>query len=334
MRKFRKRVAMNLRASAQLRGPVLGRRWTFVAAWGKKGPNALGVKVVESDLWFYEAPMMKNGRTEELYLELMKKTLSFALWPEPPVPIDTFNYKNVLPKRLLVSLICRILGLGELQIVKRRTVGADQREQGSIWPGYAHTMIGLKRLDNLQFCVETVIREGIEGDLIETGVWRGGACIFMRATLAAYGIKDRKVYVADSFAGLPEPEVDRFPVDIGDKHHRKQHLAITQEEVENNFRNYHLLDNQVVFLKGWFRDTLPHAPIDKLAVLRLDGDMYGSTMDALCNLYPKLSRGGFCIIDDYALRRCRQAVDDFRAKNGIHEEMKEIDWTGRYWRKE
>jgi O-methyltransferase len=104
--------------------------------------------------------------------------------------------------------------------------------------------------------------------------------------------------------------------------------------VESHFERYGLLDNKVVFLKGWFRDTLPSAPIEKLAVLRLDGDMYGSTIDALTNLYPKLSKGGFCIVDDYALDGCRRAVDEYRTEHGIDAEMRAIDWTGRYWRKE
>ena len=95
--------------------------------------------------------------------------------------------------------------------MRERGYTLGQREEGRMWPGYAHTMIGLKRLDNLQFCVESVIREGIDGDLIETGVWRGGACIFMRAILAAYAIEDRKVYVADSFEGMPKPDVEKFP---------------------------------------------------------------------------------------------------------------------------
>lgn len=277
---------------------------------------------------------MSNKRPEALYLDLMKKTLAFALWPEPPIPIDMFEYKKFRPTSRLLSFISRVLRrFGELQLVRQRPVTNSHREQGSILPGYAHTMIGLKRLDNLQMCVETVIEEDVEGDLIETGVWRGGACIFMRAVLAAYGVTGRKVYVADSFEGLPEPEPERFPVDRGDRHYLKRYLVISQADVANNFSNYGLLDEQVVFLKGWFKDTLPNAPIEKLAVLRLDGDMYSSTMDALRNLYPKLSKGGFCIIDDYALRQCRQAVDDFRNENGVHEEMKEIDWTGRYWRK-
>lgn len=273
-------------------------------------------------------------KPEDLYLDLIKKTLVFSLWPEPPIALEIFNSQKPLLKRLLISFISRILRSKQLLLAHQRDVTTDQREEGRIWPGYAHTMVGLKRLDNLQFCAEAVIRDGVEGDLIETGVWRGGACILMRAILAAYGIKDRKVYVADSFEGLPRPDPEKCPVDKGDTHYIRTWLAVSRDEVEDNFRRFGLLDDQVVFLKGWFKDTLPSAPMKKLAILRLDGDMYGSTMDALTNLYPKLSEGGFCIIDDYALPRCRKAVDDFRVTNSIEAEIRVVDWTGRYWRKE
>jgi O-methyltransferase len=280
-----------------------------------------------------------KSKPEDLYLDLMKKTLTFSLWPEPPVPIDTFRYGGSRLKRLtlwFLSHLSRILRPTPIQLVKQRTFTKEQREEGTVWPGYAHSMIGLKRFDNLQFCVETVIRDGIEGDLIETGVWRGGACIFMRAILAAHEVENRKVYVADSFEGLPKPDAERFSADKGDTHHIHDFLKVSQEEVENNFRSFGLLDDQVVFLKGWFCDTLPKAPMKKLAVLRLDGDMYGSTMDALKNLYPKLSKGGFCIIDDYHIAGCKKAVDDFRAENGIHTELKAINlnYAAVYWRKE
>ena len=274
-----------------------------------------------------------KAKPEDLYLDLLKKALSFSLWPEPPVPVDTYNYLRPPLKRLLVSSVSWAFRSKKVQLVSHRGVTADQREEGKMWPAYADTMIGFKRLDNLQFCVETVIRDGVAGDLIETGVWRGGACILMRAILAAYGVSDRKVYVADSFQGLPLPDPENYPADKDDTHHTHKSLAVSQEQVANNFKRYGLLDDQVVFLKGWFKDTLPSAPIEKVAVMRLDGDMYESTMDGLTNLYPKLSSGGFCIIDDYALPGCKSAVDDYRAKNGIHEEIKEVDWTGRYWRK-
>ena len=273
-------------------------------------------------------------KNEDLYLELIKRTLAFTLWPEPPIPIDASHYGRHFLKRLVFSTASRIFRFGGFQLSRPPVIATHDREEGIIWPGYAVTMIGLKRLDNLQFCIETVIREGIEGDLMETGVWRGGACILMRAVLAARGVEDRKVYVADSFEGLPKPDSRKYPADTGDKLHAETFLAVSQEEVENNFRKYDLLDDQVVILKGWFKDTLPGAPVEKLAVLRLDGDMYSSTMDALTNLYPKLSRGGFCIIDDYFLEACKGAVNDFRAERGIVAEMKVIDWTGVYWRKE
>ncbi len=77
-----------------------------------------------------------------------------------------------------------------------------------------------------------------------------------------------------------------------------------------------------------------HAPVERLAVLRLDGDMYESTMEALRPLYPKLSKGGYLIIDDYALPGCRAAVDDYRREQRIAEPVIEIDRTGVYWRKE
>jgi hypothetical protein len=206
--------------------------------------------------------------------------------------------------------------------------------EGRIWPLVAHTMIGLKRLDNLEFCIEQVITNGVVGDLIETGVWRGGATIFMRAVLKAYGVTDRYVWVADSFEGLPPPEAGKYPHDAGDTLHEARELAISLEQVKANFERYGLLDDQVRFLKGWFRDTLPVAPIERLAVLRLDGDMYESTMDTLVNLYPKLSEGGYVIVDDYgAIPACRQAVHDYRSANAITEEIHDIDWTGIFWQK-
>jgi hypothetical protein len=269
-----------------------------------------------------------------LYLDLLKKTLTFLLWEEPPVPMERYAYLKPPLKRKLIHWISAQLRKREWQWAKLRRHSQEKREEGWIWPGLAHTMVGLKRLDNLQFCVESILRDKVEGDLIETGVWRGGSCIFMRAILAAHGDEHRRVFVADSFAGLPRPDEKNYPADKGDTLYMQEVLAVSQEEVEDNFRKYGLLDERVVFLKGWFKDTLPTAPIEKLSVLRLDGDMYSSTMDALNNLYPKLSSGGYCIIDDYALKTCEEAVRDFRQTHGIKAEIKTVDWTGVYWRKE
>jgi hypothetical protein len=271
---------------------------------------------------------------EQLYLDLMKKALSFLLWPEPPLPLATFNCQRTPVKRTIVNALDSLLGKSDLQLCERREFAASEREDGAVWPGYADTMIGLRRLDNLQACLETVLREQVPGDMIETGVWRGGACIFMRAVLAAHRVENRRVFVADSFEGLPPPDADQYPADAGETYHLNRYLAVSQDEVAANFRKYDLLDDQVAFLKGWFKDTLPAAPIGQLALMRLDGDMYSSTTEALESLYPRLSVGGFCIIDDYALAGCKAAVDDFRSRQQIHAELETIDWTGRFWRKD
>ena len=217
---------------------------------------------------------------------------------------------------------------------KLGSIDPDVRRNGLDWPENADTMIGLKRLENIEYCVGQIIKNNIAGDFIETGVWRGGAVIFMQALLKDSGIASRNVWVADSFEGLPRPNEEAYPLDQGDLHHTKNELSISFDVVENNFKKYDLLDNNVKFLKGWFKDTLPSAPIEQLALLRLDGDMYESTIDALTSLYPKLTSGGYCIIDDWgAVPGCRAAVEDYRKQHNITDEIIKIDWAGVYWKK-
>jgi len=165
-------------------------------------------------------------------------------------------------------------------------------------------------------------------------VWRGGSVIFMRAILAAYADPSRNVWVADSFQGLPPPD-PQYAADAGDVFHGFETLAVSLEEVRANFARYGLLDDRVKFLKGWFKDTLAGAPIERLALARLDGDMYESTMDALRPLYPRLSVGGYLIVDDYGIvPGCKQAVDEYRGEHGITEPIVDIDGWGVYWRRE
>ena len=193
-------------------------------------------------------------------------------------------------------------------------------------------MIGRRRLRNFRTAIETIITDRIPGHILEAGVWRGGASIYARGVLRALGDNSRKVYVADSFEGLPKPD-PRYPADQGDQHWEIDFLKASLEEVKANFSAYDLLDEQVVFVEGFFEETLSNIAIDSLSVLRLDGDMYSSTIQILDSLYKKASPGGFVIVDDYnALANCREAVDNFRVAHGIEETMETVDWTGVYWR--
>ena len=279
-------------------------------------------------------------QVRDLYIDLMARAVTDSIFIDHPLANYTIGEFPIwsAKKRFAYRALSAIAEKAGFKVV-RRSEQMDQsesvakaREGGRDWPARAHTMIGHKRLQNLQYCVRTVIEEDVPGDFIETGVWRGGSCIFMRAMLKAYGIEDRRVWVADSFEGLPKPD-PRYEADKGDTFHIYSDLAISREQVAANFASYGLLDDQVKFLKGWFKDTLPSAPIERLAIIRLDGDMYESTIQAIEPLYDKLSVGGFVIVDDYFLEPCARAIHDFRDARGIKDEIIDIDGAGSYWRK-
>jgi hypothetical protein len=293
----------------------------------------------------------------ELYLDAIKRAVTNILYEDLPVFVYDHTHRPFLAKEFSL---------------RRRVLGEDG-------PNLAHTMIGIKRIMNLQHCVEDTLRNNVPGDLLEAGAFRGGASIFMRAVLKAHGVEDRRVIVCDAFepnvaipwlvgtvlkvlASFPSRHWHRllfkllqalgipggFPA-ISDpsnemlqfgmwmlKHHRECNKLSAGgiDEVRRNFAKYGLLDEQVVFVKGFFADTLPRAPIERLAILRIDADTYESTLDALTLLYPKLSPGGFCIIDDYgSFPDCRRATSEFRAGYGIPAEIVAIDNLGVYWQK-
>jgi O-methyltransferase len=238
-------------------------------------------------------------------------------------------------KRRAGNLAAKGAARFQVEIVYKKPYDAKAREVGGDWPSRAESMIGLKRMDNIEHCVQSVLDDDVPGDLLEAGVWRGGACIFMKANLLARGDTARTVWVADSFQGLPRPNAALYPADTGDDLHTRVGLSVGADQVRHNFERYGVFDERVKFLVGWFKDTLPTAPIDKLAVMRLDGDMYESTWQAIEALYPKLSPGGYCIIDDFGSHQSQagQAILDYRKAHGIDEEIIDIDGFGAYWRR-
>lgn len=221
----------------------------------------------------------------------------------------------------------------ELQAV----VAIIPRHREITWGPDRFSMVPWSALEHLQLVIEDTVKNGIAGDYLETGAWRGGSCIIAKSVYNHLGSK-KKVFVADSFEGLPPPDAAKYPDDKNDTHYQDPNMVASLETVQANFQKFSLLDDRVVFLKGWFKDTMSAAPIDKLSVLRLDGDMYESTIDVLKNIYHKLSIGGYCIIDDYFHPACRAAVQDFRHKNGITEPIFKVDKDPlnevHYWIKE
>jgi O-methyltransferase len=275
--------------------------------------------------------MSQTVPSGDLYLDLMRRVLTRSGFDSDYRPVQM---RKGSAMGTVAGPALRMLRRRGFELRRRVPVNEQARAEGRDVPSEAETMVGLRRLEHLQRCIHEVLDRGVPGDLIETGVWRGGASIFMRASLRAHGSTDRVVWVADSFAGLPKPDPETYPLDSDDRHWTAAALAVSRSSVEANFARYGLLDDQVRFLEGWFKDTLPAAPIEKLAIIRLDGDMYQSTMEALQALYPKLSVGGYLIVDDYgAVPACRRAVEDFRSQFDVSEEIETIDWTGIAWQR-
>jgi O-methyltransferase len=275
-----------------------------------------------------------NSPVASKYIELLKKVLidygNIDTYEYYPLAIENPNWKTAI-----LFQLDKLLRIRNFILAKRKYVTKENRINGYDWPANASTMIGLNRLNNIEWCIHSINKNNIEGDLIEAGVWRGGATILMRAILKELNILNRKVWVADSFMGLPKPDVKKYNADKGNRLNKLNILKVSLEAVKRNFQKYDLLDDQVIFLEGWFKDTLTKAPITKLALIRLDADMYESTFQALENLYPKLSYGGYIIIDDYnAFQNCKQAVDDYRREYSISDSIIKIDREAIYWRKE
>lgn len=265
----------------------------------------------------------------ERYLDLLAGCLTRDLFLDEEVRnVDLRQWPDGDPEELRTML--RERGWRLVQPGASRAV----RKAGNDWPPHAETMVGRARLDNVLDCAATALADRVPGDFVETGVWRGGTSIFLRAILEVLGGPDdgdRRVWACDSFRGLPEATLD---IDVPMKFHTYDALAVGVDAVRAAFERYGLLDDRVEFVEGWFCDTLPGLPVDAIAVLRLDGDMYESTMDALTALEPKVSPGGFVIIDDYGgIEACRTAVGDYRESAGIDAPIETVDWTGAWWRK-
>lgn len=269
------------------------------------------------------------------YVELLKQALCASLydesaWRRVQGPLaDSTKGKPVseIVARIKHAIVGAIEKRGML-LVRRFAYNEGIRREGLDWPLFGYTMTGRTRLDVLEHCLTDVLDRNVPGDIVETGVWRGGSMILAQALLKVRG-EDRTIWCADSFEGMPVPS----GTIEGEDFSSVDYLAVSLEQVQSNFRRFGLLGDNIRFLKGWFCDTLPTAPIEQIALLRLDGDLYESTNDALVSLYPKLSPGGFVIVDDYhSWPGCKKAVDEYRAQHGITSPIVEIDAHAVYWK--
>jgi O-methyltransferase len=300
------------------------------------GPEDCGADVAGVLDMFRQAglivPCGAPDPVRDRYLGLMKRALTGLTAVENEMRLARAART---PEILRDSIYVRDIRYRESETRARLERAKKTGEMLDGWPMiHAHSFIGFHGLDHIERLSEILFADGIAGDFVDAGTWRGGSAIFMRALHRAFGEEVRNLWVADCFEGVPPPEsgpdvaanldltAERFPF-----------MLASQREVTDNFSAFDLLDDGVRFLPGLFADTLPEAPVAQIALLRMDGDLYTSTLDVLHALYDRVVPGGYVIVDDYALAPCRQAIDEFRAERGITDPVERINWTIVHWRK-
>jgi len=254
---------------------------------------------------------------QALYLDTVRDTLTGAILRTPSVEVAAGNASALV----------------------RTPYNKQTRWLGNDWCDSCYTMAGGARVQNVRNLVQQTIAEGIPGDFLEAGTWRGGCSIMARVVQRVMGEgENRHTYLCDSFSGLPLSSQSRD----GDIWNGMHFLEVSQSDVEDNVKLFNALDDNVHFRKGYFSQSLPKVRQElkkngrQLAVLRGDGDMYESYMDILYNLYDFVPVGGYFICDDCpSIDVAKQAIDDFRMDHNISDPILAVEGsiTGSFWRK-
>lgn len=198
-----------------------------------------------------------------------------------------------------------------------------------------YTLVGIERCYALYKSVKYVLDNKIPGDFVECGVWRGGSCMLMVYTLMESGIKDRTIWLYDTFGGMTKPgeqdgAAEKEEWEINKINDEKNKWCLGElEEVKQNLQSTGYPENNFRIIKGRVEDTIPSTIPGEISILRLDTDWYDSTKHELEYLYPLLQKGGVLIVDDYgAWQGARKATDEYFNKNG-HLFLNRVDYTGR-----
>jgi hypothetical protein len=203
----------------------------------------------------------------------------------------------------------------------------------------AYTMTSLERMYALYGATAYLARNGIPGDVVECGVWRGGSSMLAAMTLARLGAADRCLYLYDTFAGMTEPtslDTDHRGRSARDLWRRaptdgaRRWFHAPVDEVRRNMALTGYPAERIVYVVGKVEETIPATVPERIALLRLDTDWFESTYHEMVHLLPRLAAGGVLVLDDYGhWQGARRAIDRYFEEAGIRPFLQRIDYTGR-----
>ncbi|MCU0269265.1 MAG: class I SAM-dependent methyltransferase [Acidimicrobiales bacterium] len=324
------------------RQPALRKRLDWLE--GLRGKQALLHLAEETRL---KAMVFQHGifsqREEQMqrsatrYLNLLKGALLDEHYLENELRLDYLNAcltKNKPVDPGTVREPVRHMRVKAQRLAAARRAGLRADDEGMLPVYFPYTTMGRTRLDHLQRCLDTLRAENVEGDLVDTGVGRGGSSVFLRAYLDAYEQHAPSVWVVDPFRASPAAADDAGDPDQLGGGANFPSLSSDLNDVRNAFARFDLLDARVRFLQGQPYETLPDAPLDAVALLRIGGGESGDPSVVLGTLYDKVTLGGFVVVDHYDDDiAAREAVDGFRTRRGIVDPLERIDGSGVCWRK-
>lgn len=196
------------------------------------------------------------------------------------------------------------------------------------------TQTSPERIFSLARAVEYIESYGIEGAIVECGVWRGGSMMAIAKTLLRLDSVERDLLLFDTFEGMPAAtvhDVDHEGVTADEYLRQSPTLnAVGLDEVRKNMESTGYPSKKVHYIKGLIEDTVPGEAPDRIALLRLDTDWYESTRHELVHLFPKLVPNGVLVIDDYGhFQGAQKAVDEYFASQDQPIYLGRIDYTAR-----
>lgn len=240
----------------------------------------------------------------------------------------------------LTKVIKKCVRSAGFEIRRYMPADFDTADQEVIRKVQPYTMTSLERIYALCHAVRYVVKNGIPGDMVECGVWRGGSMMAVAYTLMAMGDTTRNLYLFDTYEGMTEPsekDINRNGRPARLKWQTRQtqnginHWCYASlEDVKQNMSLTGYPAERIHYVKGKVEETLPHPDIETIAVLRLDTDWYESTRAEMVHLFPRLTPGGILLLDDYGnWQGARQAVDEYLEENRVKLYLSRIDSSGR-----